>query len=60
MSSPMQVPTTTTAAAAAIAQTAADEAFEREKAAIVSYEDGWDRWDGPVWPVGYVQCRMRE
>lgn len=42
------------------AQTVADEAFEREKAAIVSYEEGWDRWDGPVWPVGYVQCRMRE
>ena len=25
-------------------------AFEAEKAAITSYEDGWDRWDGPVWP----------
>ncbi|USP79303.1 hypothetical protein yc1106_06577 [Curvularia clavata] len=53
MSSPMGGP-------AAAAQTAADEAFEREKAAIISYEDGWDRWDGPIWPVGYVQCRMRE
>jgi hypothetical protein len=26
------------------------EAYEREKAAITSYEDGWDAWDGPVWP----------
>lgn len=41
-------------------QTAAEEAFEREKAAITSYEEGWDRWDGPIWPVGYVQCRMRK
>ena len=40
--------------------TAAEEAFEREKAAITSYEEGWDRWDGPIWPVGYVQCRMRK
>jgi hypothetical protein len=39
--------------------TPAEEAFEREKAAITSYEEGWDRWDGPIWPVGYVQCRMR-
>ncbi|KAJ4366294.1 hypothetical protein N0V83_007930 [Neocucurbitaria cava] len=38
----------------------ATAAFEREKAAITSYEEGWDRWDGPVWPVGYVQCRMQE
>lgn len=38
---------------------AAEQAFEREKAAITSYEQGWDRWDGPVWPLGYVQCRMR-
>jgi hypothetical protein len=37
----------------------AEAAFEREKAAITSYEEGWDRWDGPIWPVGYVQCRMR-
>lgn len=42
-----------------VAMTAAEEAFEREKAAITSYEEGWDRWDGPVWPIGYVQCRMR-
>ncbi|EOA91307.1 hypothetical protein ACJQWK_03717 [Exserohilum turcicum] len=41
------------------ASTAAQEAFEREKAAITSYEDGWDRWDGPIWPIGYVQCRMQ-
>lgn len=40
--------------------TAAEEAFEREKAAITSYEEGWDRWDGPIWPIGYVQCRMRK
>lgn len=38
----------------------AEEAFEREKAAIKSYEEGWDRWDGPIWPIGYVQCRMRK
>jgi hypothetical protein len=40
--------------------TVAEEAFEREKAAITSYEEGWDRWDGPIWPIGYVQCRMRK
>ena len=44
----------------AAAKTAAEEAFEREKAAITCYEEGWDRWDGPIWPIGYVQCRMRE
>ncbi|KAI4640422.1 hypothetical protein J4E93_008628 [Alternaria ventricosa] len=38
--------------------TAADLAFEREKAAITSYEEGWDRWDGPIYPIGFVQCRM--
>ena len=43
-----------------IATTAADLAFEREKAAITSYEEGWDRWDGPIYPIGYVQCRMRK
>lgn len=26
------------------------EQYEKEKAAITSYEEGWDRWDGPVWP----------
>lgn len=40
--------------------TADEAAFELEKASITSYEQGWDRWDGPVWPVGYVQCSMRE
>ncbi|KAF4305370.1 hypothetical protein GTA08_BOTSDO06530 [Botryosphaeria dothidea] len=24
-------------------------AFEAEKAAITSYEENWDSWDGPVW-----------
>ena len=24
--------------------------FEYEKAAITSYEEGWDEWDGPIWP----------
>ena len=42
------------------ATTAAELAFEREKAAITSYEEGWDRWDGPIYPIGYVQCRMRK
>jgi hypothetical protein len=42
------------------AEVTADEAFEREKAAITSYEEGWDRWDGPIWPIGYVQCHMRK
>lgn len=37
----------------------AEEAFEREKAAITCYEEGWDRWDGPVWPVGTIQCHLR-
>lgn len=26
------------------------EQYEKDKAAIKSYEDGWDRWDGPIWP----------
>ncbi|KAF2808328.1 uncharacterized protein BDZ99DRAFT_52318 [Mytilinidion resinicola] len=30
-------------------------AFEREEAAIVSYEADWDDWDGPIWPMGTVQ-----
>ncbi|KAF2500332.1 hypothetical protein BU16DRAFT_244039 [Lophium mytilinum] len=25
-------------------------AFEKEKASIKAYEDGWDEWDGPIWP----------
>ncbi|KAF2006607.1 hypothetical protein P154DRAFT_559129 [Amniculicola lignicola CBS 123094] len=36
------------------------EEFEREKAAITSYEEGWDSWDGPVWPIGTVQCDLQE
>ena len=27
-----------------------DELFEKEKTAIKSYEEGWDDWDGPIWP----------
>ncbi|KAF2713547.1 hypothetical protein K504DRAFT_462057 [Pleomassaria siparia CBS 279.74] len=38
----------------------AEAAFEREKAAIKSYEEGWDRWDGPVWPLGTVQCALQD
>ncbi|KAF2800796.1 hypothetical protein K505DRAFT_113718 [Melanomma pulvis-pyrius CBS 109.77] len=26
------------------------EQYEKDKAAIKSYEDGWDPYDGPVWP----------
>lgn len=33
-----------------ITSTLASEGLEREKAAITSYEDGWDEWDGPIWP----------
>ncbi|KAG9188026.1 hypothetical protein G6011_01949 [Alternaria panax] len=40
--------------------TAAEIAFELEKSAITSYEEGWDRWDGPIYPIGYIQCRMQE
>lgn len=29
---------------------AAKIAYEMEKASIKGYEEGWDRWDGPVWP----------
>ncbi|XP_014558316.1 hypothetical protein COCVIDRAFT_94923 [Bipolaris victoriae FI3] len=50
MSTPLVTPTLLTAE---------DAAFELEKASITSYEQGWDRWDGPVWPVGYVQCSMQ-
>jgi hypothetical protein len=35
---------------AQITSTSTSEAFEREKAAITSYEEGWDEWDGPIWP----------
>ncbi|KAF2121855.1 hypothetical protein BDV96DRAFT_593816 [Lophiotrema nucula] len=27
-----------------------NEQYEKEKASIKAYEDGWDRWDGPIWP----------
>jgi hypothetical protein len=30
--------------------------FEAEKAAIQSYEDGWDRWDGPLYPYKCNDC----
>jgi|TARA_R110002003_G_scaffold54_7_gene4726 hypothetical protein len=40
--------------------TTEEAAYEREKAAITSYEAGWDRWDGPIWPVGTIQCRFQE
>jgi hypothetical protein len=36
-----------------------DEAFELEKSQIKSYEEGWDNWDGPVWPLGTVQCSLQ-
>jgi hypothetical protein len=32
---------------------------EAEHAAITSYEEGWDRWDGPMWPQGTVQCELQ-
>lgn len=35
-------------------------AFELEKAALTSYEEGWDDFDGPVWPIGTNQCELRE
>jgi len=34
----------------AVRSDAAKAAYELEKASIKSYEDGWDNWDGPVWP----------
>jgi hypothetical protein len=52
--------TTTHAPLSAAAKAAEQRAFELEKAAVTSYEEGWDRWDGPIYPVGYVQCRMRK
>jgi len=39
--------------------TADEAAFETEKAKVVSYEEGWDRWDGPVWPLGTMQCDLQ-
>jgi len=34
----------------AVRADAAKAAYELEKASIKAYEDGWDDWDGPVWP----------
>lgn len=34
----------------AVRSDAAKFAYEMEKASIKGYEEGWDRWDGPVWP----------
>lgn len=39
--------------------TAEEIAFKAEHDAITSYEEGWDNWDGPQWPVGTVQCSIR-
>ncbi|KAF2471029.1 uncharacterized protein BDR25DRAFT_303580 [Lindgomyces ingoldianus] len=40
--------------------TPAEESFEQEKAHITSYEEGWDRWDGPMWPKGTIQCELQD
>lgn len=41
-------------------QLSAEEiAFKAEHDAITSYEEGWDNWDGPQWPIGTVQCSIR-
>jgi len=34
----------------AVQDSIAKAAYEMEKASIKSYEDGWDDWDGPIWP----------
>ncbi|KAF2493847.1 hypothetical protein BU16DRAFT_562809 [Lophium mytilinum] len=48
------------AEATCCARTAAEKAaFAREEAAITSYEEGWDDWDGPIWPKGTVQVVLR-
>lgn len=39
--------------------TAEEVAFKAEHDAITSYEEGWDNWDGPQWPIGTVQCSIR-
>ncbi|RDI78480.1 hypothetical protein Vi05172_g11545 [Venturia inaequalis] len=40
---------------------AARIAYEMEKASIKGYEEGWDRWDGPVWPYrGAVEMGVEE
>ncbi|KAF2796116.1 hypothetical protein K505DRAFT_3305 [Melanomma pulvis-pyrius CBS 109.77] len=41
-------------------RTPAEEAFELEKSHITSYEENWDRWDGPIWPLGTIQCSLRK
>lgn len=39
--------------------TAEEIAFKAEHDAITSYEEGWDNWDGPQWPIGTIQCSIR-
>ncbi|KAJ4310386.1 hypothetical protein N0V94_008471 [Neodidymelliopsis sp. IMI 364377] len=39
--------------------TAEEIAFKAEHDAITSYEEGWDNWDGPQWPIGTVQCSIQ-
>ncbi|CAN9153355.1 unnamed protein product [Alternaria alternata] len=34
-------------------------AFKAEHDAITSYEEGWDDWDGPQWPIGTIQCSIQ-
>lgn len=36
------------------------EEFEREKAAIHAYEDGWDEWDGPIYPWRQPQVKFHD
>jgi hypothetical protein len=38
----------------------AEANFELEKSKINSYEEGWDRWDGPMWPKDTIQCELRK
>jgi hypothetical protein len=58
-SNPYNSTTMSASAPSKSVQATETEAFERELAALTAYEDGWDRWDGPIWPVGYEQCRLR-
>lgn len=39
--------------------TAEELAFKAEHDAITSYEEDWDGWDGPQWPIGTIQCSIR-
>lgn len=39
--------------------TAEELAFKAEHDAITSYEEDWDDWDGPQWPIGTIQCSIR-